>query len=129
MGGTSHSASSQVKSCPAGQLLFSPHGLLCSAGGGEGKSLKVEDWQELGTGPCLPWLLRAVVLPDLLPWCHGNQAAREPRWRQSPGALSLAGKVRNHRGGENGGRRSGGEGQVGEAWGLWGEWVWLGPRE
>lgn len=28
-------------------------------------------------------VIRAVVLPDLLPQCHGNQAAREPRWRQS----------------------------------------------
>lgn len=36
--GTSHSASSQVKSCPAGQLLFSPHGLLCSDGRGEART-------------------------------------------------------------------------------------------
>lgn len=45
-----------------------------------------------------PWLLRAVVLPDLLPWCHGNQAAREPRWRQSPDAdaLSQEGMVRSY---------------------------------
>lgn len=80
-------ASSQVKSCPAGELPFSPHGPVCSTRGG-GRGFRAEERQELGTGPRLSRLPRAADPPDLLPWCHGNQAAREPRWQQSPGVLS-----------------------------------------
>lgn len=73
--GASHSASSQVKSCPAGQLLFSPHGLLCSAGGGGAKVLRSKTSRSWALGLACPGYPELLFLQTC---SHSAMATRLP---------------------------------------------------
>lgn len=75
-------ASSQVKSCPAGKLPFSPHVLLCSAPGGGQGALKQKGGRSWVPGlACWGYLeLLFCQTCSIVPWqpgCQGTQVAAE----------------------------------------------------